>query len=287
MKTFYSIIKLAPNNLSGDTVALGLILYNGNKLLYYFSDRKKRIASRLLDGKPVNIDGLIKQLKNSLDEINEKNEKIVDSELFVKEEKFFEVSYFDHLKRYSQGLIQFSAAYHVDDDIDDDKFGKLIELVFDEKIAEKEAIEPSGFSRSQKIVREKLIQPVKEKVHTFYKFSREKNPSIYFQYELDCIGLNGSLVGAKQLDFCKSHVTLDKSISHYFALISTLTSEYNKSLKENDFFLISDEPKKINSQEHQLWESIKRNSLIEVLDSEESGRVAELIFEKDAKTFLD
>lgn len=287
MNTFYSIIKLAPNNLSGDTVAIGLILYNGKQLLYYFSDRKKKIASKLFNGNTFSIDVLVKQFKDRLDEINHRNEPTADLELFAGKEKLFEGSYFNHLKRYSQGLIQFSEAYHVDEDIDEDKFGNIIELVFDESKKTTEAIEPSGFSHSQLIVRKNLIEPVREKVHTNYKFSREKKPSIYFQYELDCIGLNGSLIGAKHLDFSRSYSTLDRNISHYFALISILTGEYNKSLKENDFFLISDEPQNINSLEHHLWESIKTNSLIEVLNSEESGKVAELIFEKDAKTFLD
>jgi len=128
---------------------------------------------------------------------------------------------------------------------------------------------------------------VVERVHTNYKFKPEKFPSIYFPYEMDCIGLNGSLIGAKSLSFDKSLQVIDKDISHYFTLISSLTSKYNKSLKDNSFYLISEEPKKIESKEHKLWESVRFNELISVINPEESNQVADLIIEKEAVKFLD
>ncbi|MGJ8685590.1 MAG: hypothetical protein ACSHWW_13245, partial [Nonlabens sp.] len=111
--------------------------------------------------------------------------------------------------------------------------------------------------------------------------------SIYFPYEMDCIGLNGSLIGAKSLSFDQSLSVIDKNISHYFTLISSLTSKYNKSLKDNNFYLISDEPNEVGSKEHKLWESVRYNELISVINPEESNKVAELILDKKATKFLD
>lgn len=104
---------------------------------------------------------------------------------------------------------------------------------------------------------------------------------------MDCIGLNGSFIGAKSLSFDKSLQVLDKDISHYFTLLSSLTNKYNKSLKDNNFYLISEEPEKVDSKEHKLWESVSYNSLISVIHPEESNKVADLIIEKKATKFLD
>jgi len=140
---------------------------------------------------------------------------------------------------------------------------------------------------SQEIITKNLIDKVNTKVHTHYKFKPEVFPSIYFPYEMDCIGLNGSLIGAKSLSFNKSLQVIDKNISHYFTLISSLSSKYNKSLKDNNFYLISEEPSEISSKEHKLWESVRYNELISVINPEESNKVADLIIEKNATKFLD
>ena len=95
-----------------------------------------------------------------------------------------------------------------------------------------------------------------------------------------------SLIGAKSLSFDKSLQVLDKDISHYFTLISSLTSKYNKSLKDNNFYLISEEPDNVGTKEHKLWESVRYNELISVIDPEESDKVADLIIKKKASKFL-
>lgn len=144
-----------------------------------------------------------------------------------------------------------------------------------------------ALQRSKRIIEKKLINRVQNRVHTNYKFKPELFPSIYFSYEMDCIGLNGSLIGAKSLSFDKSIQSLDKDISHYFALISSLSSKYNKSLNDNEFYLISEEPKEIDSKEHKFWESVKLNKIIKVIDPEESGQVAELIIKENSSKFLE
>ena len=59
-----------------------------------------------------------------------------DLVLFSKYKKFNDSAYFDYLNKYSQGLVQFSQPFMVNDKIDDFKFGKIIELVFNEPLNE-------------------------------------------------------------------------------------------------------------------------------------------------------
>jgi hypothetical protein len=284
MKSFYSILKLSPNIATEDSVAIGMLLFDGEKFRYYFSDKKKRLANSLLDDKNVNLNFIVNQIIEKCISINSDKEEL---KFFYKFDKLSEISYFDYLSNYSNGLIQFSKPKGLYEEINDISFEKLINFLFKEPVQKAFMVADNVFTLSKNIIERKLINKVDKKVHTHYRFKPEAFPSIYFPYEMDCIGLNGSLIGAKSLSFDKSLQVIDKDISHYFTLISSLTSKYNKSLKDNNFYLISEEPEKVESKEHKLWESVRYNELISVIHPEESDKVADLIIEKKATKFLD
>lgn len=283
MKKFYTIIKLAPNKAAGDTVAIGMLLFDGSKLKYYISDKKKSIALKLLNDKNIDIDFFLKQITNKCDVINN---DIEESNLFNKYDKISDVSYINYLSNYSNGLLQFSKPNIFFDEVDDLKFNNLISLFFNETTIKNEILIHNEMNY-ELIVQNELIEKVNNKIHTNYKFTPNNLNSIYFPFEMDCIGLNGSLIGAKSMSFEKSKTTLDKNLSHYFTLISTLSRKYNKSLKDNKFYLITEEPSGINSEEHNVWESIIKNELVTLIHPEQSNIVADLVFEKNAGKFLE
>lgn len=283
MKKFYTIIKLAPNKAAGDTVAIGMLLFDGSKLKYYISDKKKSIALKLLNDKNIDIDFFLKQITNKCDVINN---DIEESNLFNKYDKISDVSYINYLSNYSNGLLQFSKPNIFFDEVDDLKFNNLISLFFNETTIKNEILIHNEMNY-ELIVQNELIEKVNNKIHTNYKFTPNNLNSIYFPFEMDCIGLNGSLIGAKSMSFEKSKTTLDKNLSHYFTLISTLSRKYNKSLKDNKFYLITEEPSEINSEEHNVWESIIKNELVTLIHPEQSNIVADLVFEKNAGKFLE
>ncbi|WP_445722280.1 hypothetical protein [Flavobacterium sp.] len=283
MKKFYTIIQLAPNKAAGDTVAIGMLLFDGSKLKHYISDKKKNIALKLINDKNVDIDFFIKQITNKCDIINS---DIDERNLFNKYDKISDVSYINYLSNYSNGLLQFSKPTVFFDEVDDFKFNNLINLFFNETIFKNEIVIHNEIN-IEAIVQNELIKKVTNKIHTNYKFSPNNLNSIYFPFEMDCIGLNGSLIGAKSMSFEKSKTTLDKNLSHYFTLISMLSSKYNKSLKDNKFYLITEEPSEINSEEHSVWESIIKNELVTLIHPEQSNIVADLVFEKNASKFLE
>lgn len=283
MKKFYTIIQLAPNKAAGDTVAIGMLLFDGSKLKYYISDKKKNIALKLLNDKNIDIDFFIKQITNKCDIINN---DIDERNLFNKYDKISDVSYINYLSNYSNGLLQFSKPTVFFDEVDDFKFNNLINLFFNETIFKNEILIHNEIN-IEAIVQNELIEKVTNKIHTNYKFSPNNLNSIYFPFEMDCIGLNGSLIGAKSMSFEKSKTTLDKNLSHYFTLISMLSSKYNKSLKDNKFYLITEEPSVIDSEEHIVWESIIKNELVTLIHPEQSNIVADLVFEKNAGKFLE
>lgn len=282
MKKFYTIIQLAPNKAAGDNVAIGMLLFDGYKLRHYISDKKKSIALKLLIDKQVDIDFFIKQITNKCHIINN---DIEERNLFNKYDKITDASYISYLSNYSNGLIRFSKPTIFFDDVDDLRFEALIKLFFNESTIKYDKISQSE-TNVDDIIQSKLIDRVSDKIHTNYRFSPTNFDSIYFPFEMDCIGINGSLIGAKSMSFDKTKTTLDKNLSHYFTLISTLSRKYNKSLKDNKFYLIADEPSDIASEEHNVWESVNKNNLVTIVAPEQSNIIADLVFEKEARKFL-
>ena len=283
MKAFCSIIKVSPNSITGDNVSIGVVMFDGAQFQYYFSDKKKKIATKLIEPNSIDLDFIIKQFTYRFEEVNK---EFKDLKLFSRFENLRDLSYFDYLNRYSNGLVQFSTPFIINDEVNEVFFNKIVNLLFDEASFKYPVIKENKSFEVEIRVNERLINPVKDLVHTNYKFSSANLPSIYFPFEMECIGMNGSLIGAKLLSFDKTKQSLDTSISHYFALISTLTNKYNKQLKDKSFFLISDEPLNINSPEHALWESINTNELIKVIHSEQAGIVADLVLKNKAHKFL-
>mgnify|MGYP005666971917 CR=1 FL=1 len=285
MKNFYSILKLSPNIATEDSVAIGMLLFDGKQLRYFFSDRKKRLANKLLDNNNnINLNFLINQIIEKCTAVNTDSNEL---KIFYNFDKLKEITYFDYLSKYSNGLIQFSKPKAFFEEINDNTFEQLVQFLFNESVHKSNPIVESKLSSSRSIIEKKLISKVNQKVHTHYQFKPNLFRSIYFTYEMDCIGLNGSLIGAKSLSFEKSAQSLDRDISHYFTLITSLSTKYNKSLDKNDFYLIAQEPEVIKSKEHQLWESVKYNPVISVIHPEESSQIADIIIEKKATKFLD
>lgn len=284
MNTFYTILKIAPNSFSDDTISVGMLLCDGKKYWLKFSEEKKNASKRLIDENSDSIDFVVKQLTSHIHNLNKNIEKSKNDLLPLN--IFLNSDYFNYLNNYSNGLIRFSKPSFINDEINEEKFLKLFSLLIDKNYQKnlKEKLDVNEIFYSK--INNNLIKKVENKIHTKININSTTLPTMYFQFEMDCIGLNGSFVGAKSLPFNKSLPTLDKDISHYIALISLLSNKYNKDIKKNNFFLIADEPDSINTPEHKTWENIIDNPLFKVINSEEVSKITEKVEQSNAKTFL-
>jgi len=284
MQTFYTIIKIAPNSMTDDCLSIGLLVFNGSKYWLQFSEERKNASKRLMDENADAVDFVVKQITLYIQKLNKDIVKST-TELFPLN-SLLNSEYFNYLNNYSNGLLRFSKPSFLNDVINEEKFLKLFALLIDKNIER----EPKNKDISNEIffatINKKLIKRVEQQIHTRVNINSVSLPSLYFQYEMDCIGLNGAFVGAKAIPFNKSIATLDKDISHYIALISLLSTKYNKNVKHNNFFLIADEPKVINSPEHNTWVSIINNPLFKVINASQVDTIADKVEETQAKTFL-
>jgi hypothetical protein len=283
MHSFYSLIQISPNVAVGDRLSVGLVFFDGEQFQIYISQQKRKIAERLINDKNVNIKSILDQFSRKCIELNK---ELKLDQLFDTIPQWTNSSYFSYLSSYSNGLIQFSEPKVYISSNQEDEFLKLASMLLNEH-DQQSIISTTEISHSMRTIEEKLINRVNNKVHTHYRFESARYPSIHFNYNMDCIGMNGSLVGAKSFEFDQSEQTLKSKMSNYYALILILSLQHHKNIEENNFYLLSREPSLVDSLEHKLWENAVKNNLIQVLDPEESFKVAEIIEENQAHKFLD
>jgi hypothetical protein len=285
MQTFYSVIKIAPNTITDDSLSIGLLAWNGNEFLFQFSEERKNGIKRFIGSNNGVIDFVVKQLSEYVNRLNKELENNQTS--VFQFDSILNSEYFNYLNTYSNGLLRFSKPNLINDKIDNNSFSKLFSLLVDSSLDKKTVLKDDYEVKFNSTIKSKLINVLSNKIHTEKKIDKRILPSMYFSYELDCIGLNGALVGAKSIHFNKSFETIDKNISHYSYLISLLSNKYSTELKKNNFFLIADEPVEINTPEHKTWESIKENPLFKLINTEELFKVTSVVETTNANKFLE
>ncbi len=281
MKTYYSIIKVVSNSLSNDSLGVGMIMSDEEKFYIKFSESKIKIAKKLLGESKNLLDFFLFQIENTVKKLN----KVKEPELFIGS-KLISSEYLSYLHKYSNNIIQFQEPKYIKEQNNSENFDKLFKLFIDKNISNI-IVKSKEYLKIREIVNQKLISKVKDKVHTNYKFTNKVLPNLYFNYEMDCIGLNGVFTGAKLLDFNQSIQTVQKELSNYFAFSDILIYKHNKQIEKNNFYLISEEPQSISSKEHQLWEKMKNIEKFELIHPEESDIVAKKIEETNAGIFIN
>lgn len=284
METFYTIIKIAPNPLAGDTLSIGLLLRDVNKFRVHFSDDRKKLARRLLNTKGDVVDYLAKQIEQKVSDLNNQIEQTKDG-LFTLD-TLLTSERIDHLSIYSNGILRFSEPTFLNDIMNEEKFIKLFQLLVDKTYVKSQSIVDDKEIQIRTAIQTKLVDRVKNQVHTDLELTPDKMPGLHSNFNIECLGLNGALIGAKSIPFHKNFDTIDKELGRYFGLILLLNDRYNKNIKQDAFYIIGEEPSIIRQKEHRTWENIKKNPSVTLIHPEEVDKVAKEIEDKKAKAFL-
>lgn len=272
--------------MTDDSLSIGLLLFDGQKYWLRFSNDRKNVAKNLIGENAVVVDFVIKQL-NSCVEITNKDISKSKTEIFamnIQLDILLNSDYLNYLNNYSNGLLKFSKPNFLDDDINEEKFGKLFEIFIGKKV-ERNIITQKSNKNFYELINKNLIEKVQNKIYTNIEIDNKISPSMLFDYKMDCIGLNGVFTGAKAIPFNRKADILDKEISHYLNLIMSLSTDYRKKNNENNFYLIADEPSDIASAEHNMWEDAYNTPFFKVINVEEVNIIAEKVEKTNAKKF--
>jgi hypothetical protein len=111
MKTFISILSAKTNSYSNEKVVIGLLAITAQKMHFGFAEEKLSLFSKFFDHQNPSslLKKVLEQIKVAVDEQNSVNPaaKMSLSTSLYNEE------YFDYLKKYSNGLLQFSETLEI------------------------------------------------------------------------------------------------------------------------------------------------------------------------------
>lgn len=282
MQTFYSLLKVSPNSLAGDLLTIGIIVASQTTVFVKISSNKLKVVHSILKENAILVDFFIKQVRLKASESN----KLIseNNTLLFEKSHIFSLDYFNYLSKYSNNLIQFTKPTALFDTINSENVERLFCLLVDSEIQTETKVDNNLELAFESKIEKNLVERVKNKVHTHICFDDKIITSLYFRFEMDCIGLNGAFTGAKSLYFSKSKETIHTQVSDYITLITEIEKKYNKE-GNNKFYLISDEPEQ-NSKEHLLWEKVRSLKKIKLITSADIEEVVGYIETSEAKTFL-
>ena len=108
MKPFLSIVKCTTNQLSGEFLAVGLIMVTKNGVYFDYSKEKIKLVPQLLVRKTNDIEVFIIDILEKIkDKVKQANQEIVSADT-TKAKSVFTLDYFDYLSKYNNNLIQFT-----------------------------------------------------------------------------------------------------------------------------------------------------------------------------------
>jgi hypothetical protein len=237
MKSHYSILRFINNPLSRENIAIGLITISENKVRFKFSNEKVNLIKKL---NPASFDltnFTLNKIQNSINSAN-----INEGEL-IGNENIFSIEYIERLSSYNNGILQFDKPSAINMDFNqtffDSFFLKYIEL---ESKQFKKEVKPVSLFKDR--IRTKLYRPLENQIDVNLKIRKKQIPSLYFDYHLDGLGVNGVVSSIKGIDLNsnQSPSVIAKDISEFESFNQRLDSfSQSKGLpKGNKHYLVID-----------------------------------------------
>lgn len=257
MKTFYSILSAVINPVSGEKIAIGLLLSDGNESIFRCSDSRLSIVNQIVDNNTRQfIKSYIKSIDSVIRNIDINNDT---TNIFYCEGKNVIVNepYIEYLSKYSKNVISFSKPAKIDLKVEKEVFNNLFAKFITEEHEPEVKIE-----RKIKLVKNELF-PKAEKHFTIEKhFVQSKETKLLLPVKIDLFGTNGKIVIGHFFDLEKPTNNI-KSDFYDFEQIANL----HKSSKK---FLISFEPEKEKMpQQHYFWSQIRKQKTHTYIDLSE------------------
>ena len=241
MKSFYSIIRYVSNQWSNESIAVGLLVVSGKDIFFKISDRKIRLAKNL--NPQAN-----KLLKFSLDQLSSfvESEKVrfqekAQASLPLEQPKLNH-SFAEKLHQYNSGVLQFSSPELINKEFNQEAFEKYYNRIVDaQEILPKEGDAKVEFIRRIQL---NLYEPLMGKVDVDYELKKQSLPSLYFDYHLDNIGVNGAIIASSSIDLNHERIdVLEKKLAEYEGVVDRLKkfAEAKGIGSDHNFYLIADQ----------------------------------------------
>lgn len=285
MKSYYSLIRYFNNSLSKENIVIGLIAISNTNVFYRFSESKMKLISKFSDNRDDLLNYNVKKLKEYLG-VN------VNDKLFISENAYNLKEYIDRLSIYSNGLIQFDKPVELNMNVNE---------VFFNKFYDKYIGEFKSNARNKKVdqvfvqrVENKFRKPLEDIIDVDYRIEKKIIPSLFFDYKLNGIGVNGSIYSVKCIDI-NSNRTLDniqKDISELESLsyrLNRFSEDKVQHPENNQHFLVMDEYKGYEDKYAELYEALisQENEMYKIVNSNDLDSITAKIINSGATKFSE
>jgi hypothetical protein len=271
MNTFYSILSAVINPVSGEKISVGLLLSDGNRSLFDFSENRLSLLNSLIDKETKKF---IRQYLKSIDtvlnkiDINQDQLTILDEagkNLVVNE------PYIAYLSVYNQNVISFSNPVSIDVKVEEQIFIALFSKFIDDETNVKSHIK-SHFQ----LIKSDFFPRIKN----YYSIEKEITPDrfkkILLPVSIDLLGKNDKYVTGQFFDLEKSVYHIKNDWYDY--------NQANKIIKSGKKFVVSAEPDKTKfPQQHHFWNELGKIKSHTFLDISELERIEEYAKKHDVK----
>jgi hypothetical protein len=276
MNCYYSLLKISVNPNLDDEITVGMVLLTDQRYWYKYSEDILKQIKPLIPG---NFNGLERTLKI----INRKVDSLGNSQLDLYNaiNPFFNESFLQTLAVQNTGLIRFSiprpiVLTHVNNDIFDALFENILGPFKKKKIRRK--------NKDKVIITNQLIKPLADDVHTGITLRPNDIEGLYFNFPLECLGMNRTIGLVKYMDFRQTPQTLDMKVMHLLYINDLLKKIYKK---KTQIYVLASEPLKPKTKAYRIFHFMNENDDIEIKDPEAASIVARMFLENGMKKFLD
>ncbi|EMR04146.1 hypothetical protein [Cesiribacter andamanensis] len=239
MKSFYSIVRYVSNQWSNENIAVGLLAVSGKKVFFQLSDRKLKLTQKLNPAAQRLLKFSLSQFEQFVEKEQDALVEKAQASLLAQSSKI-DLAFAKQLHAYNTGILQFSVPELIDREFDQKSFGKYFVKIIDAQVPKKNEVQESEFVRR---IADKLYKPLEDKVDVNYTLQKQALPTLYFDYHLDNIGVNGAIIASSSIDLNNERIdVLQKKLAEYESVVERLKSfgERNQLSSEHVFYLIAD-----------------------------------------------
>jgi hypothetical protein len=192
------------------------------------------------------------------------------------------------------GLLQFSKPRYIESDTIiaafEDYYARFIELK-SEVVPEKIAI--ASESPLQRHIKENFYKPMRKQIDVDYTLHKQQLPSLYFDYHLEGIGVNGAMYAVKAIDLNGNQQldTIHKELSEYESVIERLNlfAERHKINGPAHYYLVTDPYEGNNRDRRDLYNLLSKDSMpsFDVVDSHSLAGIVREFRRKNVRKFSE
>ena len=291
MKSFYSIIRYVSNQWSNESIAVGLLVVSGQNIFFDISDRKIQLATKLNPQANNLLKFSVDQLKSFVEGEREKVLLKAQASLELEQPKL-NIAFAEKLHQYNSGILQFSVPESINKEFDQEAFLRYFKKIVGGEEQPKVQKLPKRKSEFIRRIELKLYEPLRGKVDVDYPLTKNSLPSLYFDFHLDNIGVNGAIIASSSVDLNhEQRNVLENKLAQYEGVVDRLKKfAIDKGIgSDHNFYLIADpyKGKIVSNMELDGMLQGSVNDKFKRITTAELDMVVKQVEEKGATKFSD